>query len=354
MPNRNQPSRDISRHVVVLRASILLASAFVFSSNTNAETITNAPRSVQRPQIITGYPVTPGVAGTPGTPGMPGMPGTPGTPGTPGSPGQPGQPGQTGIPATPQAPAWLAGVPPALQSLALRSPVVLYTPDNCGEPCDEARFWLLSRGVPFLEARVETTADLTAYRRLGFGVGFPALAVGSERFNGFQEPSWGGALDRAGFPRPSVLPPAWQPPPAYPLSVWARPDPGNRGSARANSGFDPRMDPRMDPRFDPRYGQQFDPRGPQPGYQAGYPPGFQPGYPPGPPGYPLPYPTGIPPGHPPGMPPGPQHGRPYGPAPAPSDREWSETLQTFSDSPSNPRGRSDSTGPTKPSPGSNR
>jgi len=323
MPVRNQPSHDGARSASVMRASILLAFVFAVSNTSIAETITNAPRSAQRPQIITGYP------------GTPGIPGTPGTPGSPGTPGQPGQPGQPGMPAAPQAPAWLAGVPPALQSLALRSPVVLYTPDNCGEPCDEARFWLLSRGVPFLEARVETTADLTAFRRLGFGVGFPALGVGNERFSGFQEPSWGGALDRAGFPRPSALPPAWQPPPAYPLSIWARPDPGNRSAARANSGFDPRMDPRLDP----RYGQPYDPRGPQPGYQAGYP---------------LPYPTGFPPGYPPGMPPGHQYGRPHGPPPAPSDRAWSETLQTFSDSPSNTGGRSDSAAPTKPSPGSNR
>ena len=324
MPALNQASRERARFASVLRASILLASAFALSQTAIGETITNSPKSSQRPQIITGYP------------GNPGSPGTPGTPGTPGSPGQPGQPG---VPGVPQAPAWLAGVPPALQSLALRSPVVLYTPDNCGEPCDEARFWLLSRGVPFLEARVETTADLSAYRRLGFGVGFPALGVGNERFNGFQEPNWGGALDRAGFPRPSALPPAWQPPPAYPLSIWARSDPGNRGAGRANGGFDPRMDPRLDP----RYGQQFDPRGPQPGYQAGYPPGFSPGYQ-----------AGYPPGFQPGYPPGPQHGRPHGPPPAASDRAWSETLQTFSDSPSSAGGRSDTTAPIKPSPGSNR
>lgn len=340
MPNQNQPSRDGARYVSRLTASIFLAATIVVSTPTIAETITNAPRSSQRPQIITGYPVMPGQPGTPGTPG------TPGAPGTPGTPGSPGQPGQPGVPAAPQAPAWLAGVPPALQSLALRSPVVLYTPDNCGEPCDEARFWLLSRGVPFLEARVETTADLTAYRRLGFGVGFPALAVGKERFSGFQEPSWGGALDRAGFPRPSALPPAWQPPPAYPLSVWARPDPGNRGAAGASSGFDPRGP-------QPGYPAGYPPAYP-PGYQSGYPPGFQPGYPPGPPGYPLPYPTGLPPGHPPGMPPGQIHGGPHGPPPAASDRAWSENLQTFSDSPSNRGGRSDSTAPTKPSPGGNR
>jgi len=323
MPTRNQSSRDNARSASVLRASILLASAFALSQTATAETITNAPKSAQRPQIITGYPENPGSPGTPGTPGQPGVPGAP------------------------QVPAWLAGVPSALQSLALRSPVVLYTPDNCGEPCDEARFWLLSRGVPFLEARVETTADLTAYRRLGFGVGFPALGVGNERFSGFQEPKWGGALDRAGFPRPSALPPTWQPPPAYPLSIWARPDPGNRGAGRSNGGFDPRMDPRLDP----RYGQQIDPRGPPPVY----PPGYQTGYPPGyPPGFPPAYSTGLPPGMPPGIPPGQQHGGPHGPPPAASDRAWSETLQTFSDSPSNTGGRSDSPVPTKPSPGSNR
>lgn len=349
MPNRNQSSRDNARSASVLRASVLLASAFALSQTATAETITNAPKSAQRPQIITGYP------GNPGSPGTPGTPVTAGAPNTPGTPGSPGQPGQPGAPAAPQAPAWLAGVPSALQSLALRSPVVLYTPDNCGEPCDEARFWLLSRGVPFLEARVETTADLTAYRRLGFGVGFPALGVGNERFSGFQEPKWGGALDRAGFPRPSALPPTWQPPPAYPLSIWARPDPGNRGAGRSNGGLDPRMDPRLDP----RYGQQIDPRGPlpvyPPGYQTGYPPGYSPGYPPAystglPPGNP----PGNPPGMPPGMPPGQQHGGPHGPPPAASDRAWSETLQTFSDSPSNTGGRSDSSVPTKPSPGSNR
>ncbi|NBS95948.1 MAG: hypothetical protein EBT08_07345, partial [Betaproteobacteria bacterium] len=84
---------------------------------------------------------------------------------------------------------------------------MLYTPENCGESCDEARFWLLERGIPFLEARVESTADLTAFRRLGFGVGFPALAVGGRRFSGFQEPHWQNALNQAGFPKPSRLPP---------------------------------------------------------------------------------------------------------------------------------------------------
>jgi hypothetical protein len=294
----------------------------------DAQTIVNAPKSAQRPPVIIGSPGfppgslmqpgepaqlgVPAQAGIPAQPGIPtyaGQPAQPGVPGTPGTPGAPGTPGTPGAPM--QAPGWLAGVTPDLQVLALRFPVVLYTPENCGEPCDEARFWLLERGIPFLEARVESTADLNAFRRLGFGIGFPALAVGNRRLSGFQEPHWQNALNQAGFPRPSRLPPAWQPPPAYPLSVWARPDSGSRGTAR----MDPRSDPRFDPRFDPRQDNYLGRRPESPQFPPGTPP--------------------------------------FGPPPAAPDRAWSETLQTFSGSPSDP-GRSGSGMPTKPSPGSNR
>ena len=104
----------------------------------------------------------------------------------------------------------------------MRNPTILYTPEGCEQACDEARLWLLARGIPFVEARVQSSADLNAFRAMGFGVGFPALAIGPQRLSGFQPPRWDAAFDQAGFPRESRLPPGWLAPPPHPLSRWSR------------------------------------------------------------------------------------------------------------------------------------
>jgi hypothetical protein len=41
---------------------------------------------------------------------------------------------------------------------------------------------------------------------MGFGRGFPALAVGRHRLNGFQEHRWAAALANSGYPGASLLP----------------------------------------------------------------------------------------------------------------------------------------------------
>ena len=211
-----------------------------------AQTILNTPKSSQSTPAFIEYPsgsmpvgasaqlgapgqsLIPAQVGVPAQSGIPTQTGQPARPNLPSAPATPGSPGTLIAPM--KAPGWLVGVMPEMQALVLRSPVVLYTPENCGQPCDEAGFWLLERGIPFLTARVESAADLNAFRRLGFGVGFPALAVGQRRVSGFQEPHWENALNQAGFPKLSRLPPGWQPPPPYPLSVLAQPDGVSRGT----------------------------------------------------------------------------------------------------------------------------
>ncbi len=82
-------------------------------------------------------------------------------------------------------------------------PVVLYTGQDCGKPCEEARAYLKKRGIPFSEKGLITPEDATAYRQhIGDGPLFvPALTVGSQKQKGFEKASWEQLLDEAGYPK---------------------------------------------------------------------------------------------------------------------------------------------------------
>jgi len=80
-------------------------------------------------------------------------------------------------------------------------PVVLYTGQDCGKPCEEARAYLKKRAVPFSEKALVTPEDGAAYRKhVGDGPLFvPALTVGSQKLKGFEKASWEQLLDEAGY-----------------------------------------------------------------------------------------------------------------------------------------------------------
>ncbi len=107
-------------------------------------------------------------------------------------------------------------LPFELRSVAARFPVTLYTSTDCA-PCDSARRLLQQRGIPYSERTIAGDDDVLALERLSGGRTLPALAVGRQYQRGLLDAEWQALLDLAGYPRQSILPPAWQPPPATPL-----------------------------------------------------------------------------------------------------------------------------------------
>ena len=90
-------------------------------------------------------------------------------------------------------------------------PVTLYSAENCGDPCKEARLFLTKRGIPFTENLLRTKEDLDSFKKLSGSDSVPTLAVGKTWFKGFQAEQWGGALDTAGYsqtPSPQLQPAA--------------------------------------------------------------------------------------------------------------------------------------------------
>jgi len=125
-----------------------------------------------------------------------------------------------------------ASLPAGLREAASKHPVVLYTTRDCA-PCQQARGHLARRGIPFAERTVRTAPDAEAFKRLGFTENtFPALTVGRARASGFEAGEWDLALDAAGYPKQSTLPPSYRPPPAQALA----PPPARRPAAVAEAG----------------------------------------------------------------------------------------------------------------------
>ena len=109
-----------------------------------------------------------------------------------------------------------SNLPFALKQATSRFPVTLYTTADC-EPCDRGRTLLRQRGVPYSERTANTDADRAAWQRITGSTQAPALTIGSQRINGFEEGSWNSYLDAAGYPRQSALPASYTPPAPQPL-----------------------------------------------------------------------------------------------------------------------------------------
>ncbi|MFN3630970.1 MAG: glutaredoxin family protein [Casimicrobiaceae bacterium] len=89
----------------------------------------------------------------------------------------------------------------ATRAATQKSPVTLYV-SECGEPCDQARKYLNTRGVPHTLVDPTRTAELNKrFRDETGGNTVPAIKVGERVLRGFSESTWATALDQAGYPR---------------------------------------------------------------------------------------------------------------------------------------------------------
>jgi glutaredoxin len=81
-------------------------------------------------------------------------------------------------------------------------PVTLYVSADCGEACKEAGAYLKKRDIPFTEKIVTSAEDSTALAKLiGGQAVVPVLTVGTKNRKGFEQGSWDGLLDAAGYPK---------------------------------------------------------------------------------------------------------------------------------------------------------
>lgn len=94
-------------------------------------------------------------------------------------------------------------LPYPLQRAVDNFPVTLYVTENCA-PCAQARALLEQRGIPYKEVGV---ADAQALEKLAGAAAVPLLTVGREKYEGFESAAYQAALDLAGYPRISLLPP---------------------------------------------------------------------------------------------------------------------------------------------------
>jgi glutaredoxin len=115
-------------------------------------------------------------------------------------------------------------LPYATQMAMQKSPVVIYTGADCGDPCKQGRDLLSRRGIPFSERDAQANQDdAEALKKLVGAIEVPVLVVGSGKVKGYEEGAWHSALDAAGYPR-SVLPGQLRPrPPAPPAKADAAP-----------------------------------------------------------------------------------------------------------------------------------
>jgi glutaredoxin len=103
--------------------------------------------------------------------------------------------------ATDSKPAPTAAKPaakPANDAVAVR----LYTHPQCGNPCEEAKALLTSRGVGFQEISADTVEGLAELEKVSGGKSVPVLIVGQNVTRGFADTNFHQALDDAGFRRP--------------------------------------------------------------------------------------------------------------------------------------------------------
>lgn len=121
-------------------------------------------------------------------------------------------------------------LPYALQQVASRFPVTLYTGADC-TPCDSARQLLLSRGVPFSERTVSSNEDVEALKRLSGDNSLPFGSIGGQQIKGFSDLEWTQFLDAAGYPKTSQLPAQYRAAAPTPLVALRTPPPAAPAAA---------------------------------------------------------------------------------------------------------------------------
>jgi glutaredoxin len=102
------------------------------------------------------------------------------------------------------------------QKAARDFPVTIYTTPDCAAECKMARDYLAKRGIPYSEKSLSSNDEVVAYRDQFKvdNVFVPAISVGSQQRQGFEETAWSGMLDAAGYPRSAVPGSVTRPAPA--------------------------------------------------------------------------------------------------------------------------------------------
>ena len=104
-------------------------------------------------------------------------------------------------------------LPYELRQPARQFAVTLYTMPGCSA-CDNGRYYLRKRGIPFAEKSIASGADREAFEKLNLGSEVPVLRIGQQVLRNFSEAAWAADLDLAGYPATSKLPSSyngWEP-----------------------------------------------------------------------------------------------------------------------------------------------
>ena len=123
----------------------------------------------------------------------------------------------------PVAPATGSSLPYELGVAAKNFPVTIYTTPGC-DGCDQGRSFLVKRGVPFSEKTITSNDELQALKKIANTGGLPVMTVGNNKLLGYEPSGWGSALDTAGYPATSALPPGYKAAAAAPL-IAKKPEP---------------------------------------------------------------------------------------------------------------------------------
>lgn len=96
--------------------------------------------------------------------------------------------------------------PEGLEELAERVPVVLYAVPKCA-PCDMARNYLKTRGVPFTDKDASTDAAVQAELRKRTGaLSVPTIVVGEKVIPEYSQAWLESELNQAGYPQKAAAP----------------------------------------------------------------------------------------------------------------------------------------------------
>ena len=147
-------------------------------------------------------------------------------------------------------------LPRHLRELQRQAPVVIYTGPQCNA-CDDGLRMLRERGIPYTQKSISSAQDVESFKAIDPSLQVPLLSVaGVQLPPGFNSASWGQALDAAGWPHRSELPPGYHFAPARPLTPAAASAPprGASSAARAaGSSAGPSVLPAPDPKAPPGF-----------------------------------------------------------------------------------------------------
>lgn len=100
-------------------------------------------------------------------------------------------------------------LPYELAQAVRENPVTLYSTDKC-DPCNSARSFLQTRGIPYTEKLIVTDEDQTRLKKLNDSTDLPQLRVGRKVEKGFEAGQWGSVLSNFGYPESNMLPRGYQ------------------------------------------------------------------------------------------------------------------------------------------------